>query len=160
MIILVEGNEGTGKTTLINRIMQEIPAVYVKYPKEVRNTYELYSALAGLKKTVILDRGFISDLAYRMWDTNEGQMTLKEIGDITNWRNSLKIIWCWNENGFEDAKRRGEDYIVDYEAYELIDTNLRKIKRLLNSFTDLDMLDYNYRYTDIDDVINFIKKGE
>lgn len=158
MLIFIEGNEGTGKTTLIEELVKKMPAVVVKYPKEVKNTYELIKNLNLSKQTVIFDRSFITDLAYRMWDKKPGQMTLSEITTILNW--DIRIIFCHHKNAYENSIKRGEDFITDETTHKLIEDNFFRVKSLINSFTNAKTFDYNYEYQNVEDVIDFIEYKE
>ena len=157
MIIMVEGNEGTGKTTLINEISKSFPSIIVKYPKEVKNVFPFLQQLAQLSHNIILDRSMITDLAYRMWDHKPGQMTLEEIGKVLEWKN-LKIIYCENDRAFENSIERGEDFITTKELHAQIDSNFRKVFALIEAFSNAKVLHYDYDYNDVDEVIDFLKR--
>lgn len=157
MLIFVEGNEGTGKTTLINQLIKEVPAVVVKYPKEVKNVYRLLDKLRDSKQIVIFDRGLITDLVYRMWDHKPGQMSLSKIGEILDWPD-IVIIFCNHKKGYENAMKRGEDFITDPKVYEIIDDNFFRVKTMIECFTDAKTFSYNYEYQDVNDVIKCLKE--
>ncbi len=159
MLILIEGNEGTGKTTLINQISKHLPCVTVKYAKEVKDTCKLFTTLIPLKKLILFDRSFVTDMVYRMWDHKPGQMKLSQIGDLLDYANDIKIIWCCNGNGWKNAQTRGEDFICTENDYKIIDNNFFRVITLIESFTNVPVLHYDYEYNDIEDVINFINGG-
>ena len=155
MLIIVEGNEGSGKTTLINQLTEKIPFVYVKYPKEVKNTYQMLNFFTknGL---YILDRSFISDIVYRRLDHEKGQMSLCDIGNICTSCN-IKIIFCHNKNAFGNAMKRGETNITVDSVHKLLDDEFSSVEEMLKNFTDVEIFDYDYEYQDVNDVIKFIK---
>ena len=158
MIILVEGNEGTGKTTLINQIIKEMPMVYVKYPKEVKRTNHMYMDFIGMNQDIILDRSFISDMVYRSWDKNDTQMTLVEIANLfAQWYNSIKIIFCHNYKAFEKSMSRGEDYITDISTHEIIERNYQVIEDLIKAYTNCACFDYNYEENSVEEVLEFLR---
>lgn len=155
MLIFVEGPDGSGKTTLIEEFVKKVPCVTVKYPKEVKKTYELIRHLACSNQTVIFDRSFISDLVYRMWDHKKGQMTLSEIGDVLNW--NVFIIFCKNKKSYENSIARGEDFITDEDTHKIIECNYSKVQTLIESFTDAKTFNYDFNHMYVDDVIEYMK---
>jgi thymidylate kinase len=156
MLIFIEGNEGTGKTTLINELIKKIPAVVVKYPKEVKDTYELIKNLKMSNQIVIFDRSFVSDLVYRMWDHKPGQMSLSEIANICSW--NILIIFCHHKNSYENSVKRGEDFITDENTHQIIEDNFFRVRNMIESFTKVKTFSYNYEYQTPDDVIDFIEE--
>ncbi len=157
MLIIVEGNEGTGKTTLINEIIKKLPCVVVKYPKEVKNTRLLLEKLIYSGQTVICDRSFITDIVYRLWDKKSPQMSLYDISALLhNYSESIKVIFCENKNSFNNSQIRGEDFITDKKVYNEINENFARIKTLLELFTEVKIYNYDYEYDNVDNVINFI----
>lgn len=160
MIILVEGNEGTGKTTLINEIIKKKPFVYVKYTKEIPNTDELYNTLLRCDDNIIFDRSFITDMVYRCWDGKKPQTTLDMIGFLLSHKDRFKIIFCHNDNSFKNAKLRGEDFITTQEIHDIIETHFKVIQRLIELYTEVPCYSYDYDYNSVEDVIEFLRKEE
>ena len=157
MIILVEGNEGTGKTTLINEISKRLHCVTVKYPKEVKGTFMMLYYFARSNTTFLLDRGFVSDIVYRMWDKKEGQMSLYQVGKLLGENeNNIAIIFCHNRHSFINAKNRGEDYIVNENDHNQIERNFEAVEAILKQFTNVEIYDYDYEYQNINDIMTFI----
>lgn len=161
MLLVIEGNEGSGKTTLIDDLSKKLPFVRVKYPKEIKKTYSMLDFFCKEDTLYVLDRSFISDMVYRKLDHKKGQITLYQIGKLCGDNVSrLKIIFCHNDKAFENAMARGENVITTHSVHKLIDNEFASIKNIIRCFTDLSIMDYNYEYNSVDDVISFIKGGE
>ena len=157
MLLLIEGNEGVGKTTLINQLAERIHFVTVKYPKEVKKTFQMLYNFIKDEILYVLDRGFISDLVYRSLDHKRGQTTLYQIGQLCSSPSGIKIIFCNNKNAFENAMKRGETNITVEPLHKIIDNRFFFVEEMIKNFTDIETFDYNYEYQSIDDVIEFIR---
>lgn len=159
MLLLIEGNEGTGKTTLINDLMRYAPLPVIKYPKETKNTYGFFKKLLYEKVDAVFDRSFITDLVYRMWDGKSGQMSLYEMTTILeSYPDDIRIVFCENKNAWDNAKRRGEDFIKNEETHKLIDENFQRVKTMLQVFTRAKIMTYNYDYNSVSSVVEFMQK--
>lgn len=159
MLIVVEGNEGTGKTTLIDRLSEQLPFIRIKYSKDCENIFPDLEYFAFNRSLFVLDRGFVTDMVYRIRDGKQGQTSLAEIAELCK-RGWVKIIFCNNDNGYEDALRRGENNITTRTDYDYVTGTFDRIKALLKCFTNVETFDYNYKCTSIDDVLKFIERRD
>lgn len=161
MIVMIEGNEGTGKTTLINSLMLKLTASTVKTSRGFKDLYGLYETMAKSNSLYILDRGFVTDLVYRGIDNQKGDFTLYQIGKLCgDYTSKIKIIYCYHDNAFKNAMERGETNITVESVHTLLTSEFRRFENMIECFTDLETMDYNYEYQSVDDVIKFIKGGE
>ena len=160
MLIIVEGNEGTGKTTLINELSKKLVCVRVKYDKNVKGIYQTLDNFAKHPELFICDRSFISDIVYRRLDHKKGQMSLFQIGKLCGDNESrIKIIFCSNKNAFKNAIERGEDNIKVESVHKVLENEFYSVKNMIRCFTNIETFDYDYEYQSVDDVIEFIKGG-
>lgn len=160
MIVFVEGNEGTGKTTLINQLLEKTTIATVKSSKDFTGLFRLYIEFANSPQVYVMDRGFITDLVYRIWDKKQGHMSLYQIGNLCANSANVRVIMCHNFNGFENALKRGENVVTCQKDYDRIDQIFDDILSMIENFTDLDIYHYNYQYQSVDDVIKFIEGGK
>lgn len=157
MLVIIEGNEGTGKTTLINQLKEHMPFISVKYSKECKHMFESLEFYAKSKQLYVLDRGFVTDMVYRINDLRVGQTSLQEIGVLAN---MSKIIFCESDTGYEDAMKRGENNITDINQYQYIDSLFDAVLKLLSSFTRVDIMRYRYGWNSVEHVVKFIKEED
>lgn len=158
MLVLIEGNEGTGKTTLIKQLSKHFTFITVKYPKgKFDNLYQTLCQFAEADDVFVLDRGFVSDLVYRIRDKCSCQISLYQIAELCDYY-KIKIVFCHNENGYKDAMRRGEDNVTLEKDYDDITLIFEKMQTMLELFTRAQTMSYNFRYDDVEEVVNFIKE--
>ena len=159
MIVIVEGVDGSGKSTLCKKLVdlgydQSIitggPTEYKRY-KNLADNYK--------RSVVIMDRSFITDMVYRSLDLNERRgMDLYEMVNIL--KTDVKIIHCKSETSYEDSMLRGEDNITSRQRSDIIKNTYDIIISMLKVFTKVEVMNYNWRTNNIGKVIEFIKGGK
>ena len=156
MIVLIEGVDGSGKTTLCNQLRFEgyVP-LNIKQDDEQFIKYIIH---ADERQIYICDRSFLSDLIYRLEDGKERQgMDLSSMLQILNI--NTKVIFCHSNTAYIDSMKRGEDNITSKCRNDGINHLYNIIYRMLKIFTDVPVLDYNWKEDKLSDVIKFIEGG-
>jgi len=85
MILIIEGVDKNGKTTLANRLVQEYGAEYVKFGQPTKPPFQEYSefiASVDPSKTYVLDRFFIGELVYGPIYRGKSGITLGQLKDL------------------------------------------------------------------------------
>lgn len=162
MIVYVEGVDGSGKTTLIKQLEEEFGYEVRLIPsrrtsKEVENY--AWKQFIGYfdNRTVICDRGFISELVYRLSDTDDTWLNLSDLAILLQ---KCKIIYCISKTSFTDAQERGEDNIVTFERHKDIENEYENVLRLLTRFSNIPVYQYDWHNTDIKEVVKFINSNK
>lgn len=156
MIVLIEGVDGSGKTTLCNQLRFEGYTPLSIQQDDVQ--YFNYKRYASEKHVYICDRSFLSDLVYRLEDGKERQgMSLGLMLDIL--KNGVKVIFCHSDTAYIDSMKRGENNITSKCRNDGIDNLYNILYRMLKIFTDVPVIDYNWRKDNLSDVIKFIEGG-
>jgi thymidylate kinase len=158
MIVILEGVDGSGKTTLCNQLVQQ---GYKKVEIESGN-YEFdnwrEAKINSRDDVVICDRSFITDLVYRTFDNQQRRgMNLQQMCG-TLW-NDVIVIHLESGSEFDDAMKRGEDNITDVISHTRIKFLYKDIINMLKIFVGVPVKTYNWRRDNLADVISFIEKG-
>lgn len=162
MLILVEGVDGSGKTTLVNALVEEYGYHRLKGPdrqdyknSELDNWLDLVTYLSK-GKTYILDRSWITEFVYRQSDTDPTYLTLESLVKLFS-LHPCKVVLCQNYKAFEDAMARGEDNITDENRSNIIAGTYNDFWHILKRFTNIPVAKYDWRKGDTPvDIVKFI----
>lgn len=165
MIYLIEGPDGAGKTTLINKLLsnnstlQKCDIVPLNWPEQY-NMYEyLFVKLVKNYDNVVIDRSFISEIVYRIVKKDrKANINLCEILELLK-RFPIKIIYCKSDTAFEDAMSRGETYITTPIEYKYLTVVYDVIIDLIRQFTDVPVIDYNWKINKLNNLLKELKNG-
>ena len=129
MIIIIEGPDGSGKTTLANTLSKQTgyPVVHRSQPKseeEKRQMMQQYIDAIVTGKNMIFDRCWYSEMVYGPIMRDNSVITYPEMYllEAKLAKRGALIIYCTDDPKtlWKRATRRGEDYITDYETFERI----------------------------------------
>lgn len=127
MIIILEGPDGSGKTTLANALAKQTkyPIKHCVQPKpDESGMLGMYLNLIKSNKNLILDRSWYSEMVYGpvMRGTSEisypdmyllEQALVKHGAIIIHCTDKPEVLWC-------RCAKRGEDYVTNYSTFEAI----------------------------------------
>lgn len=147
-LIIVEGADGTGKTTLVNKLVEQGAIPLPIIPRDVENYDVLLNTFvtiaANTTRDCVMDRSVFTDVVYRY--VTGGKMMNSKLDDITRmlYRNWAIIIHCVNGNYFERAMERGEDNITDKVTAKKIFDAYDFLMFILKGYCSLNVVKYNY----------------
>lgn len=158
MLVIIEGADGTGKTTLIEKLRSK-GYVSVCIPKNTSCIYGVYKQLIYNSNAVdfAIDRSFITDIVYRLVLGGQPSFGLNEITDLLS--ENMKIIYCTNDNSFNYAKKRGENLICKRETHNKICKVYEYVMKCISIFANKKILKYDFEKTNFEDVLKFIKQA-
>ena len=170
-IVVVEGADGSGKTTLINQLRKKYPDIYTisTVPRDwaqFESSYESWSHVlsqiahrAHGHEIIVIDRSFITDFVYRMCiDEDKPAMSLINFTYLmTTYK--IQIIYCASKDSYINATNRGEDYVKNITVHQAI-CNMYEHFMIAMEALGLVVHRYDYQYDDIDTLYNKIKETE
>lgn len=163
MIVFIEGVDGSGKTTLFNKLITlgyktlTRPEQYEDKLAERQAWQYAFNMYKSKNTAYIADRGPFTELVYRtIKDTNRTYINNRML--VTLLESNMSIIYCHNDNAFDLAKRRGEDNITDELTHKKLTKCYESMLSFTARFTDIPIMQYNWETDYIVQVICFINK--
>ena len=141
MIILLEGADGCGKTTLANKLVKDYGAVY-HHCSVTDNIYQLHkktveACLADNKRLHVIDRLYPSERVYssvfrsgESYDTDHFATTFEH-----------KLVWC------NIPVANFVEHHVKFAEREMYKTNMMDVYLAYQTYFDKHLPDYVYDYT-------------
>ena len=155
MLILVEGADGSGKTTLVNQLSDDFPTLRIN--RNHCSIKDFYTNLIYMKEDIVLDRSFITDVIYRLaLDDNAEPDGINMYYMHCILRYSI-IIYCKTPTQYDDAIHRGEDNITDLKTAQKISRYYDAIMKFINTRTYAHVIKYDWHLDRPEDLVSTIK---
>jgi len=154
MKIILEGCDGTGKTTLAKKLVQHYGLDYVHVNRDDPTTYEFYSQT--MKKTnVIWDRHFIGEMVYPSVFKRKPNLKMVDFENLLQQSKENKIIIL--------VLTAGEDRLAETnkrDEFPEVLKNLYLINGQFIAIADIYKIPMiNVFETSFEDIIKVIEKG-
>lgn len=130
MIIILEGPEGAGKTTLANKLakMLDFPYIHRSKPrseKEKQEMYESYLQIVYSGQNTIFDRCWYSEIVYGKIMRDQSYITIEQMHELESAmvkNGGGIIIHCTDDTDllWKRSQERGENYITEYDKLAAI----------------------------------------
>ena len=160
MIVIVEGVDGSGKSTLVQELYNRgYPVQKVQLGQKV-NWKVLSKTCNDCNLTIIEDRSPITDIVYRLYD--KGEPDCKEgIEDVAAMFENygVRLIYCNNNTSYKDGRKRGETNITTSAAHNCIKHIYDVIIGALERSYSSQIMHYDWHNDDVKDVIKFITRS-
>lgn len=139
MIIIIEGPDGSGKTTLAEKLSRQTgyPIIHRTQPKtdeekKLMMDEYLQAILSG--KNMIFDRCWYSEMAYGPVMRDSSVISYPEMYELEEHltRRGAIIIYATGPRAalWQRCQKRGEDYITSRDDFNAICENFDKIMRV------------------------------
>lgn len=155
MLVIVEGPDGSGKSTLIKQLcekynFEELKGIPREYPDQASFWAKLMQSCTCCKsRTYIVDRCFISELVYRCVKQDlYPNIELNRVCELL-WTYRPIYVFCMTKNSYKYATERGEDYVDEKEHARIVEY-YDMLYHLFDKFTHTRMVKYDFTKDTVD----------
>lgn len=134
MIIIIEGNDGTGKSTLAENLANSLTGYTIIHRTHLTDMPKselamIYRDLLLKHTNIILDRAWYSEMAYGPVFRGESCISIEDMHKLEELLHALGgfVVYCHSENAYERACERGEDYVQNYDQWMRVNMNYNEI---------------------------------
>lgn len=155
MLILVEGADGSGKTTLVNQLNEYFPTLRINRNND--HIPDFYDNLTCMGEDIVLDRSFITDVVYRLALDDGKETDGIDIFYIEHILLDSVVVYCKTATQFDDAKARGEDNITDLKTAQKISRYYDAVMKFINTRTSTHVIKYDWHFDTVEELVSTIK---
>lgn len=155
MLILVEGADGSGKTTLVNQLNEYFPTLRINMGND--HIPDFYDNLTCMGEDIVLDRSFITDVVYRLALDDGKETDGIDIFYIEHILLDSVVVYCKTATQFDDAKARGEDNITDLKTAQKISRYYDAVMKFINTRTSTHVIKYDWHFDTVEELVSTIK---
>ena len=155
MLILVEGADGSGKTTLVNQLNEYFPTLRINMGND--HIPDFYDNLTCMGEDIVLDRSFITDVVYRLALDDGKETDGIDIFYIEHILLDSVVVYCKTATQYDDAKARGEDNITDLKTAQKISRYYDAVMKFINTRTSTHVIKYDWHFDTVEELVSTIK---
>lgn len=134
MNIIIEGTDGTGKSTLAKHLQENFNLKYQHSSSETDNNFEYHFELLDSNEDVVLDRFQLGEIIYPMFTPDrESKITLSQAVMLSRMEDTLTIILYASDTSIlkDRLHERGELYSPLYDTVNAMFKLLGEVFELL-----------------------------
>lgn len=159
MIVFIEGPDGSGKSTLIDKLYKDGFPIFKHLAKDKINWFTILKSTNECEMTLISNRSPMTDIIYRSYDDKIlTDLNLVQFLHLIE-KGNIKFIYCNTETAYEDCKQRGthygsaEDFFKHFSISQSYSSLFLIIKNEYNNIVKR----YDWHKDNYDDILKFIK---
>lgn len=146
-LFIVEGADGTGKTTLVDKLVGQGMKLLPPVSRDCNCYDDLFSSFVSMARDNgdwIMDRSIFTDIVYRYvlggWPTESNISTiLKMLSRI-----DCTIIYCNNKDCYERSMTRGENLVTEESTSLKIRKAYDFLMFIITNYTVIQVVEYDY----------------
>lgn len=159
MITYIEGVDGSGKSTLIQKLKEKYGAIQLEIPgrslDEWKSWCDINCSYRKWPQIFVADRSLISELVYRMEDKKDTFLT-KEL--LQKFLIGAQFVYCVSKTSYDDAIDRGDDNIESHTQHVNREVLYDGIFHTLETIYKIPVLRYDWHSKKMSNVIEFLKR--
>ena len=158
-MIFFEGADGSGKTTLIQQLIDEygynsLITPPQRKPKKVTEEEDWDYFMDKVKPIHFCDRGILTELVYRQVD---GEVSwLHGAAHALTLLQGHMIVYCKTNTAYADAMARGENHILDEKVHKKIVKEYDRVTKFIQLYDNVAVITYDWQKDDILEVVKAI----
>jgi hypothetical protein len=158
MLVIIEGIDGSGKSTLCEQLSNKGYTIVRKSRTDKNLTFREFRFLQFAKEKYVIDRALLTPWAYRLLDNQQLDCDDFSFKEIITFLEDSPIIYCNCSNAFVYAIKRGEENIDSISKSNKLRQIYDFIIGTLELYNAATIFKYDFEKQTVDDVINFIKE--
>lgn len=146
MLVILEGADGSGKTTLASKL-ENLGFSTIRVPRSADLSGRDWRRILELSDmvNVVLDRSWITDIIYTIENPVEHSPWPISLQEIASFMNGVLLIHCDSASAFENAVARGEDKINTIKRHNRIRDLYNDIIVMINAYCPTcEIIKYDY----------------
>ena len=158
MLIILEGADGSGKTTLANNLQKHGFEVLCRTKSDENFTFAEIRQFQVSSTKYVIDRALLTTWAYRLLNNdtlNSDDFTLSELITLLYFS---PVIYCNCNNSYDYAIARGEDNIRTKTKHDKLRAIYNFIFNTIRLYNITTVFEYDFEKNTVEDVIKFIKE--
>ncbi len=159
MLVIVEGIDGSGKTTLCNNLKTRGCEVIRKERGDKNLSLEEMYYYLVTDKIIVIDRAILTPWAYRIFDSTQLDADDYCFSEALRILANAKVIYCNNKNAYSWSMRRGETNIKSFDDSERLRNIYDVIIGTIKLYNLSTVFEYDFEKDSVEDVIKFIQGG-
>lgn len=130
MLVIFEGVDGSGKTTVIKKLKEKFGWEEIIWPGKQKNPTKFIEMVKKFtedhaveindNKVYLMDRGGVGEILYGTLENRLGSTTPKAYKPLVDFWKNCVFVYCRNNNAYKNAITRGEDGITKKEEIHKI----------------------------------------